>query len=512
MRMTWSRIKGWAVMPELAGYLLTALGLVLRLRQYIANRSLWADEAALAMNLVNRTFQGLTQTLDYNQGAPIGFLFIEKFAMTILGNRDYILRLFPLLSGIAACLLFYMIAKSFLKNNVAILFALLVFAISWPLIYYSSELKQYSSDAMFGLLLIYLSLRCFSGKASLRDFILFGIVSIIALWTAYPSAFVLAAIGVALALEEFLSKDYRRLAWAVGLGLTWTIALGTVYLVSVRHLLQSDYLMSYWQHSFLPVPPWSDPDWFSKSYLSLLTTISPSLDRWYLALICSLVIVVGIFSWLLRDRISALLVLLPFVMASIASAMQRYPLRGRFTLFLVPFAILLMAEGLGRIYSLFNKWNRIPAVAVSAALALALLWVPLSGINGKFRVPPMGQDIKPVMDYVSKNRAQGDIVYVYHSARNAFVYYAPFYGLDQGDVIVGQDLSDAPALEGFYSDIDQLKGKGRVWFIVSNITDCGGCKGDKETYYVQYIGQFGSVVNEFHAPSASVYLYNLTAK
>lgn len=262
----------------------------------------------------------------------------------------------------------------------------------------------------------------------------------------------------------------------------------------------------------MPLPPWSDPGWFLQSYLSLLITISPSLDRWYLASIGSLLIVTGIISFLLRDRIIGLLIFLPFVMITIASALQRYPLRGRFMLFLVPFAILLMAEGLGRIFSLFDKWNRIFAVVVSAALVLTLLWVPVSGVEYKFLVPPKRQDIKPVMQYVMENREESDIVYVYHGARTAFDYYASFYGLDQGNVIAGQDLPDHPALKQFFSDIDQLKGKGRVWVIFTDIVDCGECKGDMETYYVQYISQYGSVVNKFQAIDADVYLYNLTAQ
>src|SRR5690606_12042987 len=64
--------------PWFLSMLVVVLGIVLRLRQYFANRSLWVDEASLALNIINRSFGGLTQPLDYNQGAPVGFLFIEK--------------------------------------------------------------------------------------------------------------------------------------------------------------------------------------------------------------------------------------------------------------------------------------------------------------------------------------------------------------------------------------------------------------------------------------------------
>ena len=75
------------------------LGLTFRIAHYCSNRSLWFDEAQLALHIVNRSFSGLTQPLDNMQGAPIGFLMIEKAFVSSLGNADYVLRLFPLLSG-----------------------------------------------------------------------------------------------------------------------------------------------------------------------------------------------------------------------------------------------------------------------------------------------------------------------------------------------------------------------------------------------------------------------------
>ncbi len=77
------------------------LGILLRLRQYFIGRSLWVDEAMLALNIVNRNFAGLLKPLDLDQGAPIGFLLVEKVFNLLLGRNEYSLRLFPLLLGLA---------------------------------------------------------------------------------------------------------------------------------------------------------------------------------------------------------------------------------------------------------------------------------------------------------------------------------------------------------------------------------------------------------------------------
>ena len=91
------KLKTFLTWERSAAAALLLLGALLRLRQYLTGRSLWVDEAMLALNIVNRDFWGLLQPLDYDQGAPIGFLLVEKLFNSILGKHEFVLRLFPLL-------------------------------------------------------------------------------------------------------------------------------------------------------------------------------------------------------------------------------------------------------------------------------------------------------------------------------------------------------------------------------------------------------------------------------
>src|SRR5262249_20204617 len=157
---------------------LLLIGVVLRLSQYIANRSLWLDEAMLALNIVNRSFVELLQPLDYAQGAPLGFLFLEKALTLLFGNADYVLRFVPLICGLVLIWLIYVLAERILLRAVAVVAAVALSVVSESLIYYASEIKQYSGDALMCLLLILATVRYLDGNLRHRVLAPLGAVAI----------------------------------------------------------------------------------------------------------------------------------------------------------------------------------------------------------------------------------------------------------------------------------------------------------------------------------------------
>jgi hypothetical protein len=200
------------------GWSIVVLGTAARVRLYAANRSLWTDEACLAVNLASRSFSGLCRPLDHNQGAPLLFLWAERFAVQMLGGRESALRLIPLLSGIATLVLFLQFARRHL-TTAAGLIALATLAFAKDLLRYSAEVKQYSTDATVALVLLWLAARVLNatdgdrhelqreGRAfrghRARALIAFTGVSALAVWLSHPAVFVVAASGAALFLVAF---------------------------------------------------------------------------------------------------------------------------------------------------------------------------------------------------------------------------------------------------------------------------------------------------------------------
>lgn len=507
MRHSWKSLQ-FLNRSDFLWWGIVLIGVLLRLRQYLLNRSLWADEASLAVNLVNRNFLELTQLLDYHQAAPVGFLFIEKLSIIIFGNHDYIMRLFPLFAGILATYLIYKIARTSFGNFG--LFAVAIFSISWWLVHYSSELKQYSSDVMIALLLVYLAINCLKENVQAKDFVLLGIAGMIVIWISHPSVFIMVGIGLALAIEKMIRKTYVPWTWIFAIVIGWLASFGLEYLVSLQHIVADEYLIDFWQRTYLPLPPWSDKGWMRDTYYSFVFFAFHRGDD-LMAWVALVLTAIGSLTLLVRDRKLASLVISPFVVVVIVSALHRYPLKDRFILFLIPFALLLMAEAFRGIYWLVAKWNSNIAGFFSGVLALVVIW-QIAPIAYEKVVLGEKADIRPVLAYIAENRMQTDILYVFSRSESVFRYYAPSHGLDTGKIVIGAySPSKRIALQYYADEVFSLVGNERVWFLFSEIGDCVDCEGEgTQPFYLSFIDEYGVMLDSYDGSGANAYLYDLS--
>jgi hypothetical protein len=199
-------------------------------------------------------------------------------------------------------------------------------------------------------------------------------------------------------------------------------------------------------------------------------------------------------------------------MALVASALQKYPLKGRFMLFLIPLFLLTIAEGIGRVYEVTAKKNRTVALVLCGLSAIWLIFYPVMVTYYETGSSDRNAGIRPIVEYLSKNRMPNDIIYVYHSADPSFTYYAPLFGIDTKDkqIIIGKSLVlKKLAFRSFFKDLDALKGNGRVWFVFTDIVDCGGCYGAPQTFYIDELNKRGSLLDKSNGIGANAYLYSM---
>lgn len=475
-------------------------GIIFRIWQYAVNRSLWHDESALALNIIYRSFAGLTQPLDYNQAAPLLFLFIQKTNITVMGHSEFALRLFPLMAGILSLFLMYKTAKAYLQGT-AVYIALVLFCFSSALIYYSSENKQYSSDVMCTLILLLAAHPCLQENPKPENYILLIVAGLVAMWLSHPSVFVLTGIGFAVMARQVFRKKWHGLLWAGPAFLIWMVNLAFFYIIALRSTSANNILADYWNKSFMPMPPWDNWGWFGNTLESIFQ--NPMGLSFFT--VSAVLLLIGLISVLLRKWDIGIVLILTMMTTLVASGLQMYPFRGRLILFLVPIVFLLIVEGIDRIRSILENYNRFVASFTAAALALLLLAQPVvSAING-LQNPNMREHIRPVVEYVSQNKRSTDIVYVYYGAKFAFKYYAPLYGFADSDYRVGVRARKEP--EQYLKDIDTLRGTARVWVIFAHHYHRNQV--DEKMYCLNYLNRIGKKIEEFSAPGAAVYLYDL---
>jgi hypothetical protein len=484
---------------------LILLGLLLRLRQYFTGRSLWLDEAMLALNIVGRSFSGLTQTLDYNQGGPLGFLLAEKLVATLLGKSELSLRLLPLIAGCAALLLFALLLRQ-MTQKIGAFIALALFAAGAPLVYYASEVKQYSSDVFVTLLLLWLAARHLQSPKPGRDFIILAIAGALSVWCSHPALFVLTGIAATLVLHYILQKDISRLKQIIAVILAWAVSFSILYFVNLRGLAANQFLFNYWADAFVPMPPWVGFNWFPDTLKSVLDNPAGLGTFWVLP---ALLMLMGLLALLRHNWQFGALFGLTLGAALAASALGKYPFAGRMILFAVPIFLALIGAGLDAVAGLFQRpcWL---GNGVALILAAFLLYQPLTTAAQNFIQPKYYEHIRPAMAYLQANRKPGDVFYVYYWAVPAFRYYAPFYGFIESDFIAGDQHENDP--QALLAEIDRLKGSKRVWVLFSHVYE----KGDfnEKDFILTHLDEIGDKKREFREPGTSVVLvlYDLSSR
>ena len=496
----WKTFLSW---DRVAAAFLISLGIVLRLRQYLTGRSLWVDEAMLALNIVERSFAGMFQPLDYDQGAPIGFLLAEKVFNVVLGKHELALRFFPLLVGLMSLGLFYLLLRR-ITSGASLIVALALFAFNPRLIYYSSEVKQYILDVAATILLLLMAVPLFKASSQRKEYIWLTLAGLLALWFSHPAMFVLAGIGLALLLLALQRRDVPNLRFVIGMGVIWALEIAFLYVLILGDLSQNTYMRDYWRGAFLPMPPWSDPGWFIKS---LNENIGIQFGIPYAVFVVFFLMLVGWVKLWFQQRGYALTFALTLLITLVASALQLYPVFERMILFLVPVGLILIGTAFEAVSQRVQRFQTSGTFFV-LFLAGYLLYGPVGTSLQNFIQPKYFEHIRPSMETLRDSWKDDDELYVSYGALPAFRFYAPFYGLDTISYDFG-DREDYKNPQTILGRLDSFREQPRLWVLLSHVHEMGDF--NEREFILNYLDENGEKRREFRVPGTSVflYLYNL---
>lgn len=375
------------------------LGATLRIWVYLHARAYWMDEGSLLGNLKGRAPFDFTGPLTSDQLAPPGFLAAERFLIGLLGDSPYVTRLIPMACGIAALFLFRRLARRLLAPQPALI-AMIFFAFSDDLVYYSNELKPYSVDLAVGLAITLASLRELQGPLGGRRGATLAALAIASPWFSFPSAFVVAGCGLTLVVDRWREGRRRDSARLLAIAAAWGVSVLLSYRVSTRLLAPSTSMYVFWDFAFPPIPPTNSADLSKLAGILLEVFVTPlnlvpRMLPYAFALFAAWTAARGA-RLIARRRPAALaLLLMPAALALAAAAMHRYPFHGRLIVWLAPAFFALIAEGLDEIRW---RWGR---ARFAFALALLLIYPTFDALYQA--IPPHTRDFNPHGD-LRRNR------------------------------------------------------------------------------------------------------------
>jgi hypothetical protein len=374
--------------------LLTGWGL--RCYQYLIGRSLWEDEAHLALNFMSRNYAQLLQPLDYVQAAPPLFLLTVKLCTTIFSYGPKALHLLPFLTSMLSLPLYYFLAKRLTGSRLSALIAFLLFSVNIALIYFSSELKTYGIDVAMYLTLVWLAVSPSATLAKHRN-LLIAVAGSVFIFYSNITFVILFCIGCEMIADWIRNKKLNKAQLAILL--CWLALYAAYYIKFVYHHPHAAAFKKDYGYGFPPA------DLFSSSFLSYLHARYQEIafyqmlhlpDMLLTSVLLLLTLVAGIISSIRQKRYKLLLyTVTPVIIHFLLAVFRIYPFWYRFILYLMPGIILLMAYGTYMIAEfLARKVIRGTGAALITACSIFFIYPSVTGF------PLWFKEIRPSLQYI----------------------------------------------------------------------------------------------------------------
>jgi hypothetical protein len=435
--------------------LLVIFGLAVFFRVYdLGGRDLWTDEAWVALAALKGTPPA---ALAAGHSTPPLYMLSVWALAQIAGGSESVLRSLSLVFGLGTLALFWPLARA-LTSLSASLLALALVAFSPIMVYYSKELKQYSSDAFFAVLVFFLVERLRRQDCKWAWPAL-AVAGVLGLGFSHTLVFILP---IALAGLLVLLPTGR---WRVALlGGVWAAAFVAGYFLFFRRQVDPE-LVAYWAQDFPDFSGLAAFLWWLGA--AIYRYLGYFFGRW--GMYWGLPLLAAGIMALRKQGASrgALYLGGPLLLALGAAALHRYPFMAhyggnRLMLFSAPLLYLVAGVGLMSILTwLWQKRQRVAALVLTGLILLALN--PAELIRENLYPRYNREEIQPLVDYMQSRLQPRDLVYVYYFAIPPFKYYfrGPEKRVCWGKSCEERDLAVPAAGTGH---------PRRLWLIASHIT------------------------------------------
>ncbi|MCW6006048.1 glycosyltransferase family 39 protein [Micromonospora sp. CPCC 205371] len=391
------------------------------------DRPLWLDEQMIAINLRDNGFRELTGSLMHHQSAPLGWLAVQRAIVLVLGTDERVLRLLPLVFGVATLAVVWLVARRWL-GPVGAVAAGLLFGLAPALVRYAAELKQYSTDAFCALALLVLAAWVLDDQ---RRMPVWWVAAAAASWLSMDAILVTPGLAAVLVGTVLRRQGWRAALRASLLGLAWLAATALHYLVALRYTTGEPHLKPWWQArgGFPNGNLWS---WLADRPAGL--GVDPlSLPRGPVTTGFWVLVLAGLAMLLVRRTAIGLLLAAPLATAVVLGAAHTVPLASRLAIWLLPALFLAVAAAVEAIAALRGR-ALIPAIAALLVVAVGA-WSAFPPQIRYAAHPPAtvdGVDDRAAMAWIKAHRQPGDLVLVTISSIPGLRWYASMGELRPG--------------------------------------------------------------------------------
>lgn len=332
----------------------------------------WCDEAWLFANVHGKTFLECFSPLIYDQCCPPVFLILSKLLSLKFGLNEFVLRLFSCFVSVLSIFSFVYLSLEFFKRKISVLFANILFLLSYTFAFYSINFKHYSFDCLVSVVTLILILKFRDKVFSNWQILLLSLGTLFLFFCSYPSIILVISALAALFLNKY-KNNIKNVVIPAGIYFLPLIAVLSFFVYhTCLPMIKSEYLQTFWSvanelnnnaHDIFFIP--SSVSDVTRLFLYFFgaspDTITNCCSGRYLYLI--FILFAGIFGYSVyllykNDKFLCYFFILPYVFAFILGMLHIYPFSAtRVSIYLIPVFILTV------IY-IFEKTENIKSLGI----------------------------------------------------------------------------------------------------------------------------------------------------
>ncbi|MFM7144136.1 MAG: glycosyltransferase family 39 protein [Alphaproteobacteria bacterium] len=400
--------------PSLAAAILLGLvALAAVVRAIGLDQGLWVDEIMSVRSSFRKPLHELLTGFPSENDHPL-YSLLAHLSMMAFGDGAWSARLPAMLFGVATVPALWLLGRA-VASRAEALAAAGILAVSYHHVWFSQNARGYTATAFFAVLCAWLLVRGVA-SGSRRDFVAYGLATMLAAYTHLTMVFVsighAMALGIfALALANALERDVILRVAPRGFVLA---ALGTIalYLPKTSGVIGTFFAPTFWVGI-------ASPSW---AFAELLRGLAQGWGAGHLVLGAAavgagtLVFLAGLAGFWRERPLFALLAVLPPIVLYGGSLASRGVLYPRFFFFAIGPMLLVAVHGLFEVGAFLARVARrpglgraVPALGVAGAVAVSLVALPRN-----WRVPK--QDFEGAARWVESQASPGDSLLSTHAA------------------------------------------------------------------------------------------------